>query len=122
MLDFDIYQGKQTSHDENSQKSQKGITLFYGSLFYNYFAVGSLLDNDFYVTEIIMKSRISSSIHLITEKEMMEAQRSCCDPSERNDFKVNLVYWYEQAPVSISCFKLQNGSIRVIKKESSIHR
>lgn len=69
-----------------------------------------LLDKDLYVTGTIMKSRVPSPAHLITEKEMKKFQKGYCEQSVRNDSKVNLVQWYVKKTINLWSTELEKNS------------
>ena len=121
VLDFDIYQGKNTFLGNKRQNLGVGPsavvklseTLSEGTHIYvdRYFTTMGLLehmlDKNMLVTGTIMKSRLPKSINLTSEKTMSRLGRGSSEQDVRSDNKINVVQWYDMKSVLLTSTALQ---------------
>lgn len=121
VLDFEIYQGKNTFLDFDVKNLGVGPSavvrlsrsLLSGTRIYidRYFTTIPLLDymlnKSILVTGTIMKSRVPRSINLTSEKIMARLGRGSSEQTVRSDGKVNVVQWYDMKSILLASTLLQ---------------
>lgn len=136
VLDFEIYQGKNTFlHEETkhlgvgpsavirlSETLPEGTHIFVDRYFTTIPLLEYMLKKKFVVTGTIMKSRIPASAHLASDRIMQRLGRGSSEQYVRGDGKINLVQWYDMKSVLLASTALQiepqDECRRWAKKES----
>lgn len=121
ILDFEIYQGKNTFLHEKSKNLgigpssvirltetlKEGTHIFIDRYFTTIPLLEYMLEKKMTVTGTIMKSRIPRSVHLTPEKTMARLGRGSSEMSVRADGKISVVHWYDMKSVLIASTALQ---------------
>lgn len=116
VIDFELYQGKNTFLEDNYKNLGIGPsavirltqTLLPGTHLYfdRYFTTLPLLEHlhqqKMYGTGTIMKSRIPSAVHLTSDKMMSKMGRGASEQLLREDEKIIIVKWYDMKPVLLA--------------------
>lgn len=132
VLDFEIYQGKDTFL-ENTTKDlgvgpsavvrlvrslREGTQIFMDRYFTTIPLLEYLLDNKFHGTGTIMKSRIPRGVHLTSETILKRLGRGATEQSVRSDGKINVIQWYDLKPVLLASTNLQEHPVNECRRWS----
>lgn len=121
VLDFEIYQGKNTYINENSkhlgigpsavirlsETLKEGTHIFIDRYFTTIPLLEHMLEKKITVTGTIMKSRIPRSVQLTSEKTMARLGRGSSEMSVRADGKISVVQWFDMKNVLLTSTGLQ---------------
>lgn len=121
VLDFEIYQGKNTFLQNDvtnlgvgpSAVIRLATTLLEGTHIYidRYFTTIPLLDymlgKNILLSGTIMKSRVPRGVHLTSDRILARLGRGSSEQDVRSDGKVNIVQWYDMKSVILASTSLQ---------------
>lgn len=116
VVDFELYQGKDTFPDDTVKRLgvgpsavvRLGTTLFPGSHVYcdRYFTTIPLLEylrqQEIYCTGTIMKSRVPAAANLTSDKMMAKIGRGSSEQIVRQDGEIVVVQWYDLKSVLLA--------------------
>ncbi|CAH2006701.1 unnamed protein product [Acanthoscelides obtectus] len=120
VVDFELYQGKNTFPDDSVKRLgvgpsavvRLGRTLFPGTHVYcdRYFTTIPLLEylrqQKKYCTGTIMKSRVPAAAHLTSDKMMAKIGRGSSEQIVRQDGEIVVVQWYDLKSVLLASTRL----------------
>ncbi|KAJ8939889.1 hypothetical protein NQ318_023229 [Aromia moschata] len=132
VLDFEVYQGKDTFLDNTAkdlgvgpsavvrlvQTLREGFQIFMDRYFTTIPLLEYLLDNKLHGTGTIMKSRIPRSVQLTSESTLKRLGRGATEQSVRSDGKINVIQWYDLKPVLLASTNLQEHPVGECKRWS----
>ncbi|VEN56028.1 unnamed protein product, partial [Callosobruchus maculatus] len=132
VLDFEVYQGKDTFL-QNSAKSlgvgpsavvrlieslREGTQIFMDRYFTTIPLLEFLLENKNHGTGTIMKSRVPRAVHLTSEGILKRLGRGATEQTVRSDGKINIIQWYDMKPVLLASTNLQEEPVDECKRWS----
>ncbi|CAH1962189.1 unnamed protein product, partial [Acanthoscelides obtectus] len=119
VVDFELYQGKNTFPDDSVKRLgvgpsavvRLGRTLFPGTVYCDrYFTTIPLLEylrqQKKYCTGTIMKSRVPAAAHLTSDKMMAKIGRGSSEQIVRQDGEIVVVQWYDLKSVLLASTRL----------------